>query len=424
MLTTNRRVWMQRSFAAATFSTAAGWLDLAARAASDRGRRRSCILLWMAGGPSQIDTFDPKPGTDNGGPFRAIETSVPGIQICEHLPQVAKQMQHMAVIRSMQTKEGDHGRATTHLHTGYSPQGPIRFPALGSLVSNESAGIDADLPAYVSILPQGAFSQPAVAAGFLGPSHAPLGVNAGGSGLKVDDLQPLGLSEERQRERLRMLRDLGAAFVASRPGPGTASHVTAYDRAERLGKTAAAEAFDLAREHDSLRDQYGRNSFGQGCLLARRLVERGVPFVQVTLGGWDTHDNNFEQVKTICESLDPAWATLMADLQNRGLLDSTMVAWVGEFGRTPGINPRVGRDHFPLAWSTVLGGGGVRGGQVVGRTSSDGLVVEDRPVSVPDLMATTFRAIGLDPEKQNMSNVGRPIRLADPAGKPVVEMLA
>jgi hypothetical protein len=280
------------------------------------------------------------------------------------------------------------------------------------------------LPGYVSILPQGAFAQPAVAAGFLGPGHAPLVVSSGNGGLKVDDLQPTGLSEDRQRERLRMLLELGAAFVASRPGPGTSSHVTAYDRAERLGKTAAADAFDLAREPDSLRDKYGRGSFGLGCLLARRLVERGVPFVQVMLGGWDTHDNNFEQAKSLCGSLDPAWATLMVDLRERALLDSTLVAWVGEFSRTPGINPRVGRDHFPAAWSAVLGGGGVRGGRVVGRTSSDGLAVEDRPIHVPDLMATIYRALGLDPEKQNMSNVGRPIRLADPAGKPVEEILA
>src|SRR5262249_53018469 len=157
----------------------------------------------------------------------------------------------------------------------------------------------------------------------------------------------------------------------------------------------------------------------QGCLLARRLVERGVPFVEVTLGGWDTHDNNFNRVKGLCQALDPAWATLLADLRDRGLLDTTLVVWMGEFGRTPGINPRQGRDHYPNAWSVALGGGGIRGGQAVGRTSTDGLAVEDRPVAVPDLLATVCLALGLDPAKQNLSNVGRPIRLADPSAKPV-----
>jgi uncharacterized protein (DUF1501 family) len=192
----------------------------------------------------------------------------------------------------------------------------------------------------------------------------------------------------------------------------------------RLQRASAARAFDLSDEKDPLRDQYGRSLFGQGCLLARRLVERGVPFVEVTLGGWDTHDNNFEHVKSLCGVLDPAWATLLADLKDRGLLDSTLVVWMGEFGRTPGINPRNGRDHYPAAWSVVLGGGGIKGGQVVGRTSADGSRVEERPLSAPDLMATICLALGLDPKKQNPSNVNRPIRLADPSAEPVTEVLA
>jgi uncharacterized protein (DUF1501 family) len=222
---------------------------------------------------------------------------------------------------------------------------------------------------------------------------------------------------------LDLLRDLEAEFLPTRPGPGPASHVTAYDRAVRFRREAAARAFDLSTEPAALRDRYGRSLFGQGCLLARRLVERGVPFVEVTLGGWDTHDNNFEQVRSLCEVLDPAWAALLEDLGDRGLLDTTLVVWMGEFGRTPGINPRNGRDHYPAAWSVVLGGGGIRGGQAVGRTSKDGLAVEDRPVSVPDLMATVCLAIGLDPRKQNASNVNRPIRQADPAADPVKEVL-
>jgi hypothetical protein len=422
----SRRAWLRRAGLGLGAASVSGWLgSLAAQAADDPRRKRACILLWMAGGPSQTDTFDLKPGHVNGGPFRAIDTAAPGVQISEHLPQLAQRMKHLAVVRSMHTREGDHGRATAHLRTGYLPQGSIRFPSLGALVSNELADGAADLPGFVSVVPQGEFAQPAVAAGFLGPRHAPLVVGASGSALEVEDLEPpRAITPRRSRERLDLLHDLEAEFLASRPGPGTVSHVSAYDRAVRLRSEAAARAFDLTGESAALRERYGRGLFGQGCLLARRLVERGVPFVEVTLGGWDTHDNNFEQVRSLCGVLDPAWATLLDDLADRGLLESTLVVWMGEFGRTPGINPRNGRDHYPAAWSVVLGGGGIRGGQALGRTSQDGSAVEDRPVGVPDLMATVCMALGLDPRKQNPSNVNRPIRLADPSAVPIKEVLA
>ncbi len=398
--------------------------SLAAGTVADSRRKRSCILLWMAGGPSQMDTFDLKPGHANGGPFREIATAAPGLKISEHLPRLAGQMNRLAVLRSMRTREGDHGRATAHLHTGYLPQASIRFPSLGSLVAHELGAAEADLPAFVSVTPQGALTQGSVAAGFLGPNYAPLIVGGSGGVLKVEDLSAPAIPAERSRDRLDLLREMDAGFLASRPGPGARSHVSAYDRAVRLQRPAAAQAFDLSQEKDALRDRYGRSLFGQGCLLARRLVERGVPFVEVTLGGWDTHADNFEQVRSLCGILDPAWATLLADLKDHGLLDSTLVVWMGEFGRTPGINPRTGRDHYPAAWSVVLGGGGIAGGQVVGRTGKDGVAVEDRPVSVPDLMATVCLALGLDPKKQNQSNVNRPIRLADPSAEPIKEVLA
>jgi Protein of unknown function (DUF1501) len=419
-----RRGWLRRAGLGMAGTALSGWLaELVARAASDPQRKRGCILLWMAGGPSQLDTFDPKPGHPNGGPFRSIDTAAPGVRIGEHLPTLATQMRQLAVVRSMHTQEGDHGRATAHVHTGYMPQGPIQFPTLGSLVSNERADGDADLPGFVSVMPQGAFAQASVAAGFLSPRHAPVVVAATGATLRVEDLVPI-VPAGRAGERLGLLRELDAAFVVGRPGPGTASHVTAYDRAVRLQRPAAARAFDLSAESAALRDRYGRNRFGDGCLLARRLVERGVPFVEVTLGGWDTHDNNFEQVQSLCGMLDPAWATLLEDLGQRGLLDDTLVVWMGEFGRTPAINPRNGRDHYPAAWSVVLGGGGIRGGQAVGRTSRDGATVEDRPVRVPDLLATILLALELDPMEQNLSNVNRPIRLADPSAAPLAEILA
>ena len=205
---------------------------------------------------------------------------------------------------------------------------------------------------------------------------------------------------------------------------GPRSHQAAYGGAVRLMKPTAARAFHLDEEPDRLRDAYGRSRFGQGCLLARRLVERGVPFVEVALGGWDTHAQNFDAVRRLNGVLDPAWSTLMLDLEQRGLLDSTLIVWMGEFGRTPQINAQGGRDHFPSAWTTVLAGGGIKGGQVLGRTSADGTTIEDRPVRVPDFMATICKALGVDPSKQNESNVGRPIRIADAGARPIEEVLA
>src|SRR5262245_19721480 len=265
-----RREWLRLSAAGAVGCSLSGWLGpLASVAAADPRRRRSCILLWMAGGPSQTDTFDLKPGHANAGPFREIATAAPGVRVSEHLPRLAAQTRHLAVVRSMRTREGDHGRATAHLRTGYLPQGSIRFPTLGALVSHELASAEADLPGFVSVTPQGAFAQPSVAAGFLGPRYAPLVVGGSGATLKVEDLDAPGLSAERSRERMELLREMEAKFLASRPGSGTASHVTAYDRAVRLGREEAARAFDLSGEKAALREKYGRSLFGQGCLLAR-----------------------------------------------------------------------------------------------------------------------------------------------------------
>jgi hypothetical protein len=422
----HRRDFLRLAGAGVAAGSLSGWLPALARdAAGHPARKRACILLWMSGGPSQTDTFDPKPGHPNGGPFRAIDTAAAGVRVAEHLPLLAKEMKHLAVIRSMATREGDHGRATLHLRTGNLPQGSIDYPTFGSLVSNERARPDDDLPGYVSVNPRG-LGTAALSAGFLGSRHAPLVVGGGDDGeMRVQDLGlPAGISAQRAAERRGLLAEAEADFLSRRPGVATDSHRTAYQRAVRLMRESAARAFDLSDEKPALRDRYGRNRFGQGCLLARRLVERGVPFVEVTLGGWDTHDNNFNQVKALCSTLDPAWSTLVSDLKERGLLDSTLVVWMGEFGRTPVVNPRQGRDHFPVAWSVVLGGGGVRGGQAFGQTGKDGMTAGDRPVAVPDLLATVCLALGIDPAKQNMSNVARPIRIVDLSAKPVKEVLA
>jgi hypothetical protein len=441
----SRRELLRLTTAGVVSYSLSGWLEpLAAAAANHPQRKRACILLWMNGGPSQTDTFDLKPGHKNGGPFKEIATSVPGMKIGEHLPKLATHAHELAVIRSMTTKEGDHSRATFFLRTGYLPQGSVHYPPLGSLVSKEIGDDAAALPNFVSIAPAPFISPAAFTPGFLGPQYAPLVIGSSGFGfggnqqnnyeqlLKVQDLRPSAdVSAKQADARLALAQGLQHDFVAGHPGVAAHSHQAAYERAVRLMRTAAAQAFDLSGESPALRDAYGRNLFGQGCLLARRLVERGVPFVEITLSnaegaqaGWDTHQNNFEQVKRLCGVLDPAWSTLLHDLGQRGLLDTTLVVWMGEFGRTPQINPQNGRDHFPNAWTTVLAGGGIKGGQVHGKTSPDATTVADKPVTVPNFMATVCKALGLDPTKQNMSNVGRPIRLADAGSKPIQEVLA
>jgi hypothetical protein len=442
----SRREWLRLSSAGVVAGSMSGWLEmLAAQTAGHPARRRSCILLWMSGGPSQFETFDPKYGHENGGPVKDIETSVPGIRVSEYLPRVARLMDEMVLVRSMSTKEGDHTRATYLMRTGYLPQGPVHYPTLGSLLSKKLGFGDAELPDFVSIAPFKAISPGAFDAGFLGPRYAPLDVGGAqfpgappaqedaARQLQVENLgRPDEVSAEQFDARLSVLGDLERDFSSSHPGAPPHSHQAAYEQAVRMVRGGARAAFQIDMEPPALRDAYGRNAFGQGCLLARRLVERGVPFVEVSLTnvpgnqffGWDTHANNFESLKRLTEVLDPAWATLMTDLKSRGLLDSTLIVWMGEFGRTPRINGNQGRDHYPAAWTSVLAGGGLRGGQVVGRTSADGMRVEERPVAVADLLSTICLSLGIDPMEQNMSNVGRPIRIVSPDANPIRELLA
>lgn len=439
----SRRDFLRSSLAGLLGVSASGWMPVVAQAAGANSTRR-CILLWMTGGPSQLDTFDLKPGHENGGPFQAIDTTSAGLKISEHLPKLAALGDHLAVLRGLSTKEGDHGRGTYLMRTGHQPGGPIRFPTVGSLVSKEIGTEGAEVPNYISIAPYRVFNREAFQPGFLGPRHASLTVGATDAfvfqqmpaaqqdyvNLRVDDLRPpAGVSAAEVAGRFDLLASLEENFVARHRTATPIAHQTTYERAIRLMHSDAAKAFDLADEPAEVRDRYGRGRFGQGCLMARRLIERGVAFVEVSLGtfgngglAWDTHANNFAQVKGLSAELDAGWSALMTDLADRGLLDSTTLLWMGEFGRTPKINPAGGRDHYPKAWSAVLAGGGIRGGQAYGRTSADGTEVEEGKIDVGDLLATLCRAVQIDPRKQNISEVGRPIRLAD--GTPITDVLS
>ena len=423
-------------------TSASGWLPvLADQAAADPARKRHCVLLWMNGGPSQLDTFDPKPGHENGGEFREIATSIPGLGICQHLPKLAGMAEHLAIVRSLMTKEGDHGRGTFLMRTGHQPTGPIRYPSIGATLSKALGEADAELPNFVSISPYTLFNRQAYGSGFLGPQYAPLTVGATDNiaalqaqpaayaDLGVDDLHlPAGVEASQAESRLELWRSLQAGFLARHRSASPLVHDTVYQRAVRMMHSETAKAFDLSREPAEVRDAYGRGRFGQGCLMARRLIERGVPFIEVSLGalgggdlGWDSHLNNFEIVKNLSAELDAGWATLMAELADRGLLECTTILWMGEFGRTPKINAQAGRDHFPAAWTCVLAGGGIRGGQAYGRTSEDGMSVEENKVDVGDVLATLCKALGVDHESQNVSEVGRPIKIAE--GQPIDALL-
>lgn len=440
-MTVSRRRFLSSLAVGTGGLSASGWFPLLANQLADNPqRRRHCILLWMSGGPSQTDTFDLKPQHENGGEFSEIQTAAPGLRFSEHLPKLATMADHLAVLRGVSTKEGDHGRGTYLMRTGHKPMGPVQHPSIGSSLANHLSSGDRTLPNYVSIGSYRAFNQDAFGPGFLGPRYAPLFVGAadipgamanGGNGfpeLKVQSLdRPSQITEVRMNRRLDMWKRLQTNFLAKHQAGAAATHATVYEGAVRLMNSEDATAFDLGQEPDELREQYGRTVFGQGCLMARRLIERGVGFVEVSLGtsaggvGWDTHSDNFNAVRQLSADLDAGWGTLMRDLDERGLLESTTILWMGEFGRTPRINGNTGRDHFPAAWSTVLAGGGISGGGAYGATSADGTSVVDGKIGVQDLLSTLCNALGVG-DASNMSPSGRPMPIAE--GTPIEEVLA
>ena len=376
-----------------------------------RRQGRSMILLWMQGGPSQFETFDPKPGTDNGGPTEAISTAVPGIQVAAGWEKTAAQMQELALIRSMTNREGNHQRATYQLHTGYIPSGSVKHPSFASSVAKELATGGCELPSFVSI-------GPTIGAGFLGVDYEPFVVNNPGE-LPQNVATPV--AERRYTRRLGLLDRLEGEFGRRGAEPVVTAHRQLYGKASQLVLSPETRAFDFRDEPTSLTSQYGSSQFGRGCLLARRLIEKGVTFVEVRSNGWDTHQNNFDRTRQLASQVDPAFGTLIADLKDRGLLERTVVAWMGEFGRTPRINPNTGRDHYPRVFNVALAGGGIRGGQTIGASTRDGSGVAQRPVSVGDLFTSICAALHVDPAHENISPLGRPMKIVD-SGETIPEL--
>ncbi len=397
---------------------------------------KSVIVLWMAGGPTQYETWDPKSGRENGGPTKALETSVKGIEYAENMKVCATQANHIAVVRSVTSREGSHERGRYLLHTGYVPTGTVVHPSMGAISAMELGSKGLDLPNYIAI------GGPSEGAGFLPPEYNPFQVQGGGRGggggapnrfaggagsgpnVPIDNIRyPQGVDKNRFRDRMKFLQEQEAEFEKEHATDEVTKHKTAYEKADRLMHTPLLEAFDLSKEKPELAKAYGDSAFGRGCLMARRLIERGVAFIEVSLGGWDTHQDNFNRVGTLCKTLDPGMGTLIKDLSDKGLLKNTLVVWMGEFGRTPKINANQGRDHYPRCWSVAMAGGGVQGGRVVGASDKDGVEVKERPVTIPDLFATLYSAVGVDYKKKNVSPLGRPISLSD-NGVPVKELLS
>ena len=394
------------------------WFESIADAAIERPRGKACILLWMDGGPSQQHTFDPKPG----GEFKSISTSVPGIQIVEQLPQLAQCMDDMAIMRSMTTEINDHYDAKYFLHTGYRRTTAFEHPAIGCLASSQLGLPRDDMPSFVTIdagfdKGNGGRLYRSVPA-YLGPQHAPLAVNDPNKGL--ENLRPTGGDLD---ARLRLLARGEKQFAQERRLPIVSAKQTAFDRAVRLMRSKRSKAFDLQQEPSRLRDAYGQHKFGQSCLLARRLVESGVSFVEIFHRGWDDHEGAAKRIAARAPWMDAGMATLIRDLKARGMLDDTLVVWMGEFGRSPGN----GSGHFCRAWTSVWAGGGIKTGQVIGKTSegakNPGSEVVDRPITAPDYIATLCMALGIDTHQEFLAPGLRPVPIVDKAAKPVTELL-
>lgn len=380
---------------------------------------RHVIYLYMSGGMSHLDTLDPKPGAETQGPTGVIDTNVDGIRLAEHLPNLARQMDKVALVRSLSTTQGAHSQGRYFLHTSYLLRGTIRHPSLGAWLLRMRGKENPTLPGHVAI---GAGPDTAQV-GFLEPEFGPLPIGDPTAGLQ-HGRRDERVAPEQQDRRLERLARMNADFARSYDQKQVRAYQEMYDQAVALMRSRDVAAFDLEQEPTWLREAYGEDKFGQGCLLARRLVEHGVRFVEVVHGGWDTHNDNFEAMDDLCPPLDRGLSALLADLDSRGLLDDTLVVVATEFGRTPDIvTQRMGRNHHPKAFSGLLAGGGIRGGIVHGSTDATGHEVGDALVSVPDFNATIACALGLPLDFEVLSPSGRPFTVAD-TGRPVTSLFA
>lgn len=377
-----------------------------ARGAEPLAKAKSVIVLWMNGGPSHIDTWDPKPGTAVGGPHKAIKTRTPGMKISEHLPRMAEISNKVAVVRSLTAKEGNHQRAHYLLHTGYVPNPTVQHPSIGGWVSKKLGDANGGLPAFVSI------GGPSRGAGFLGVQYGPFVMLKAG-GVPDNTSYSRNVDAERFDARRTLLNQMEDRFAHLTNDSKVEGHRALNEKAIRLMRSSDLKSFDLSGESESVRASFGDSDFGRGCLVASRLVERGAKFVEVALDGWDTHQNNFDRVAKLMKVLDPAMSGLLGDLERKHLLASTLVIWMGDFGRTPKINANEGRDHFPNCSTVVLAGGGVRGGVLYGETDAEGANVAKDPVGIPDVFATAAVLLGLNPHEEAISPIGRPISLTD-----------
>ncbi|QJW92746.1 DUF1501 domain-containing protein [Frigoriglobus tundricola] len=406
--------------AAAGATLAADMTALNALAAPDVNKslkkaQKRVILLWLAGGASQLETWDPKPGAPTGGPFRSIQTDVPGLRISELMPKMATRMKTTCVIRGLNTKNGDHGSAAETIMRGRRDEAALRYPDLGAVVAREMGLPDSKVPDYVTFYTQteGRGMAPGNA-GFLGARYAPMELTTNNYPEHIKRLDGITDRDHIERGQLRDL--LGKQFAQGRSSETMNSQTEAYQRVR--GIMASEKLFDVSQEPQKVRDRYGPTQFAEQVLIARRLVEAGVPFVRVGRAWWDSHGQNFETHQEMVPELDHVMATLIDDLFERGMLDDVMVLTLSEFGRTPAINASLGRDHFASAWSSTITGCGIKRGSVYGKTDPKGNTVTAEEVDAGSLFATIYSALGLDPNK-NYYVGSRPIPLVNPGVEPI-----
>ncbi len=412
----NRRSLLKGALTGASGVAVMNWgglfsSDSLASEVKKSGKR--CILIWLNGGCSQFETFDMKVGRSTGGLFREISTNVAGSRVCELMPKISQRMDKLSVIRSMRTTQIDHPGGIYLMHTGWSRSANTRFPEIGAVVAKYCGSDRADLPNFVKISSNGD-----AGSGILGPQYSPFKLGRNGE-LPIFSTSPLSSQLESRRHELRDF--IESQFARDHLADPVRMHRDAYDRARRLNNVR--DVFKLDQEWEKARDKYGNSKIGHRMMVAARLVEAGVAFVEVGQSGYDTHADNFEGHKSLVPPMEHGWAALLDDLEERGLLDDTLVVWMGEIGRTPRINNRSGRDHYVRSWSTALAGGGVKGGLMYGQSDEDGVDVKENKVTEGDFFATVYTALGINPEAENYSGV-RPIPLAQFGHKVVKDILA